>query len=71
MSAHTALDALRKALRASESRLRTAVVAEFSDIHATFGITPDTVQIDVFDVTSVGDAERTHVVGSVRVGITL
>ena len=71
MSAHTDLDALRKALRGSEARLRTAVAAEFSTIHATFGITPDTVQIEVFDVTSLGDGEREHVVGSVRVGVTL
>ncbi|MBK8916403.1 MAG: hypothetical protein IPM64_17700 [Phycisphaerales bacterium] len=71
MSVHADLDKLRAALHAGEIRVREAIAIEFRAIYADFELTPSSVQVDVFDVTRVGDVEHEHVVGSVRFGVTL
>lgn len=71
MSAHKDLDALRRALKESGARVQAVIAREFQTIHSQFEITPDSVRVDIFDVTTIGSVEREHIVGDVRIGVTL
>ena len=65
------LDEIRSARRDMEKAITDATVAATNTFRSKTGLSPDMIDINMVDVTSISDHEKRFVVGEVRASVSL